>query len=92
MRIRTKESWSRITNTWQRTFDKLERTGSLQSGFIFKMDSAAVTVPLRPPTKKMKKRKELDALAPPHAVSRRSNGKRSSQVSKISRKGAKILI
>ncbi|XP_033209179.1 kinesin heavy chain isoform X2 [Belonocnema kinseyi] len=43
------------------------------------MDSAAVTVPLRPPTKKMKKRKELDALAPPHAVSRRSNGKRSSQ-------------
>lgn len=27
----------------------------------------------------MKKRKELDALAPPHAVSRRSSGKRSSQ-------------
>ncbi|XP_003424771.1 uncharacterized protein LOC100680350 isoform X1 [Nasonia vitripennis] len=43
------------------------------------MDSVAVTVPLRPPAKKMKKRKELDALAPPHAVSRRSSGKRSSQ-------------
>lgn len=44
------------------------------------MDSVAVTVPLRQPTKKMKKRKELDALAPPHAVSRRTSGKRSSQV------------
>ncbi|KAF3426554.1 hypothetical protein E2986_07533 [Frieseomelitta varia] len=44
------------------------------------MDSVAVTVPLRQPTKKMKKRKELDALAPPHTVSRRSSGKRSSQV------------
>ncbi|XP_060829211.1 uncharacterized protein LOC132914262 isoform X1 [Bombus pascuorum] len=43
------------------------------------MDSVAVTVPLRQPTKKMKKRKELDALAPPHIVSRRSSGKRSSQ-------------
>ncbi|XP_043512211.1 uncharacterized protein LOC122529820 isoform X1 [Frieseomelitta varia] len=43
------------------------------------MDSVAVTVPLRQPTKKMKKRKELDALAPPHTVSRRSSGKRSSQ-------------
>ncbi|XP_014488655.1 PREDICTED: uncharacterized protein LOC106751909 isoform X1 [Dinoponera quadriceps] len=43
------------------------------------MDSVAVTVPLRQPTKKMKKRKELDALAPAHAVSRRSSGKRSSQ-------------
>ncbi|XP_051164807.1 myosin-2 isoform X2 [Leptopilina boulardi] len=43
------------------------------------MDSVAVTVPLRPPMKKMKKRKELDALAPHHAVSRRCNGKRSSQ-------------
>ncbi|XP_047366970.1 uncharacterized protein LOC124955898 isoform X2 [Vespa velutina] len=43
------------------------------------MDSVAVTVPLRQPTKKMKKRKELDALAPPHAVSRRTSGKRSSQ-------------
>ncbi|KAK2579328.1 hypothetical protein KPH14_008280 [Odynerus spinipes] len=43
------------------------------------MDSIAVTVPLRQPTKKMKKRKELDALAPPHAVSRRTSGKRSSQ-------------
>lgn len=43
------------------------------------MDSVAVTVPLRQPTKKMKKRKELDALVPPHAVSRRSSGKRSSQ-------------
>lgn len=46
------------------------------------MDSVAVTVPLRQPTKKMKKRKELDALAPAHAVSRRSSGKRSSQVIK----------
>ncbi|OAD52916.1 hypothetical protein WN48_11162 [Eufriesea mexicana] len=43
------------------------------------MDSVAVTVPLRQPTKKLKKRKELDALAPPHSVSRRSSGKRSSQ-------------
>ncbi|XP_012220408.1 EF-hand calcium-binding domain-containing protein 14 isoform X2 [Linepithema humile] len=43
------------------------------------MDSVAVTVPLRQPTKKMKKRKELDALAPAHAISRRSSGKRSSQ-------------
>lgn len=43
------------------------------------MDSVAVTVPLRQPTKKMKKRKELDALAPPHAVFRRTSGKRSSQ-------------
>ncbi|XP_063976454.1 uncharacterized protein LOC135162188 [Diachasmimorpha longicaudata] len=43
------------------------------------MDSVAVTVPLRPPTKKMKKRKELDALAPSHVVSRRTSGKRSSQ-------------
>ncbi|XP_070154315.1 EF-hand calcium-binding domain-containing protein 14 isoform X2 [Polyergus mexicanus] len=43
------------------------------------MDSVAVTVPLRQPMKKMKKRKELDALAPAHAVSRRSSGKRSSQ-------------
>lgn len=43
------------------------------------MDSVTVTVPLRQPTKKMKKRKELDALAPAHAVSRRSSGKRSSQ-------------
>lgn len=43
------------------------------------MDSVAVTVPLRQPTKKMKKRKELDALAPAHAVSRRTSGKRSSQ-------------
>lgn len=47
---------------------------------LLEMDSVAVTVPLRPPAKKMKKRKELDALAPPHAVSRRSSGKRSSQV------------
>ena len=47
---------------------------------LLEMDSVAVTVPLRPPLKKMKKRKELDALAPPHAVSRRSSGKRSSQV------------
>lgn len=46
------------------------------------MDSVAVTVPLRQPTKKMKKRKELDALAPAHAISRRSSGKRSSQVIK----------
>ncbi|XP_046436456.1 myosin type-2 heavy chain 1 isoform X1 [Neodiprion fabricii] len=44
------------------------------------MDSVAVTVPLRPPTKKMKKRKELDALAAPHAITRRNSGKRSSQV------------
>lgn len=44
------------------------------------MDSVTVTVPLRQPTKKMKKRKELDALAPAHAISRRSSGKRSSQV------------
>lgn len=44
------------------------------------MDSVAVTVPLRPPTKKMKKRKELDALAPSHVISRRVSGKRSSQV------------
>ncbi|XP_057328921.1 TNF receptor-associated factor family protein DDB_G0272098 isoform X1 [Microplitis mediator] len=43
------------------------------------MDSVAVTVPLRPPTKKMKKRKELDALAPSHVISRRVSGKRSSQ-------------
>ncbi|KAG5319914.1 EFC14 protein, partial [Acromyrmex charruanus] len=43
------------------------------------MDSVAVTVPLRQPTKKMKKRKELDALAPAHAISRRNSGKRSSQ-------------
>ncbi|KAL6445993.1 hypothetical protein ACFW04_000987 [Cataglyphis niger] len=43
------------------------------------MDSVAVTVPLRQPMKKMKKRKELDALAPAHAISRRSSGKRSSQ-------------
>ncbi|KAM0730913.1 EF-hand calcium-binding domain-containing protein 14 [Formica fusca] len=43
------------------------------------MDSVAVTVPLRQPMKKMKKRKELDALAPAHAVSRRTSGKRSSQ-------------
>nr|XP_033329634.1 uncharacterized protein LOC117222181 isoform X1 [Megalopta genalis]XP_033329635.1 uncharacterized protein LOC117222181 isoform X1 [Megalopta genalis] len=43
------------------------------------MDSVAVTVPLRHPTKRMKKRKELDALAPPHTVPRRSSGKRSSQ-------------
>lgn len=43
------------------------------------MDSVAVTVPLRPPTKKMKKRKELDALAPSHVISRRTSGKRSSQ-------------
>ncbi|XP_046749696.1 myosin type-2 heavy chain 1 isoform X2 [Diprion similis] len=43
------------------------------------MDSVAVTVPLRPPTKKMKKRKELDALAAPHAITRRNSGKRSSQ-------------
>ncbi|XP_011641698.1 uncharacterized protein LOC105430061 isoform X2 [Pogonomyrmex barbatus] len=43
------------------------------------MNSVAVTVPLRQPTKKMKKRKELDALAPAHAISRRSSGKRSSQ-------------
>ncbi|EZA53275.1 hypothetical protein X777_06354 [Ooceraea biroi] len=43
------------------------------------MDSVTVTVPLRQPTKKMKKRKELDALAPAHAISRRSSGKRSSQ-------------
>ncbi|XP_011872023.1 PREDICTED: uncharacterized protein LOC105564328 isoform X2 [Vollenhovia emeryi] len=43
------------------------------------MDSVAVTVPLRQPAKKMKKRKELDALAPAHAISRRSSGKRSSQ-------------
>lgn len=48
---------------------------------LLEMDSVAVTVPLRPPTKKMKKRKELDALAPPRAISRRSSsGKRSSQV------------
>lgn len=46
---------------------------------LLEMDSVAVTVPLRQPTKKMKKRKELDALAPPHTVSRRSSGKRSSQ-------------
>lgn len=46
---------------------------------MLEMDSVAVTVPLRQPTKKMKKRKELDALAPPHTVSRRSSGKRSSQ-------------
>ncbi|KAI4498916.1 hypothetical protein M0802_006091 [Mischocyttarus mexicanus] len=46
---------------------------------LLEMDSVAVTVPLRQPTKKMKKRKELDALAPPHAVSRRTSGKRSSQ-------------
>lgn len=46
---------------------------------LFEMDSVAVTVPLRQPTKKMKKRKELDALVPPHTVSRRSSGKRSSQ-------------
>ncbi|XP_034947159.1 uncharacterized protein [Chelonus insularis] len=43
------------------------------------MDSVAVTVPLRPPTKKMKKRKELDALASSHVISRRVSGKRSSQ-------------
>ncbi|XP_043466385.1 ERC protein 2 isoform X1 [Leptopilina heterotoma] len=43
------------------------------------MDSVAVTVPLRPPVKKMKKRKELDALAPHRVVSRRCNGKRRSQ-------------
>ncbi|KAG7189893.1 hypothetical protein KM043_006064 [Ampulex compressa] len=43
------------------------------------MDSVAMTVPLRQPMKKMKKRKELDALAPPHAISRRGSGKRSSQ-------------
>lgn len=47
---------------------------------LLEMDSVAVTVPLRQPTKKMKKRKELDALAPAHAISRRSSGKRSSQV------------
>lgn len=47
---------------------------------LLEMDSVAVTVPLRQPMKKMKKRKELDALAPAHAVSRRSSGKRSSQV------------
>lgn len=50
---------------------------------LLEMDSVAVTVPLRQPTKKMKKRKELDALAPPHTVSRRSSGKRSSQVRKF---------
>ncbi|CAD6201775.1 GSCOCT00002770001.2-RA-CDS [Cotesia congregata] len=52
-------------------------------GEIGRMDlsirSVAVTVPLRPPTKKMKKRKELDALAPSHVISRRVSGKRSSQ-------------
>lgn len=46
---------------------------------MLEMDSVAVTVPLRQPTKKMKKRKELDALAPAHAISRRNSGKRSSQ-------------
>jgi hypothetical protein len=44
------------------------------------MDSVAVTVPLRPPAKKMKKRKELNALATPRAIFRRSSGKQSSQV------------
>ena len=55
-------------------------TGPDDKLVLLEMDSVAVTVPLRPPAKKMKKRKELDALAPQHVVSRRSSGKRSSQV------------
>lgn len=47
---------------------------------FLEMDSVAVTVPLRQPTKKMKKRKELDALLPPNAIARWGYGKRSFQL------------
>ena len=73
---RGKKKGSSCTRGQARLWNETKIGGSV----LLEMDSVAVTVPLRQPTKKMKKRKELDALAPPHTVSRRSSGKRSSQV------------